>query len=71
MARRGTNNITVRMDADLWGEFGALADDRSALLRQFVEWYVRRPGAKRPSRPTEVDRTDDGDQGSDMSRSAP
>lgn len=71
MARRGTNNITVRMDEDLWSDFGALTDDRSAVLRHFVEWYVRRPGAKRPQRPTDVSRSDDSDQGSDMSRSAP
>lgn len=71
MARRGTNNITVRMPEDLWRDFGALTEDRSALLRQFVEWYVRRPGAKRPQRPLGVSRMDDGDQGSDLSRSAP
>jgi hypothetical protein len=56
MARRGSSNITVRMDPDLWRRFGDVAEDRSELIRAFVAWYAREPGAKMPRRP-EVNRT--------------
>ena len=56
MARRGTDNITLRLDRALWEEFGDLVEDRSAVLRQFVQWYVRRPDAKMPRRPGELAR---------------
>lgn len=45
-----------RLDADLWEQFDEAvrrADpdaDRSKVLRQFVAWFVREPGAKLPSR---------------------
>lgn len=68
MSRRGTNNVTIRLDEDTWREFGAAMGDRSAAIREFVYWCLRRPGAKLPKRP-DIDRTDDGDQGSDMSLS--
>lgn len=45
----------IRVDADLWDEFGKAAtasdSDRSAVLRAFMAWYARRPGAKPPTRP--------------------
>lgn len=44
--------MTLRIDPELWEEFGDVIDDRSAVLRAFVEWYVRRPGARMPPRPT-------------------
>jgi hypothetical protein len=46
-----------RLDAELWEQFGAAIrqhapeSDRSKLLRDFVSWYVHRPGAKLPARP--------------------
>jgi hypothetical protein len=46
-----------RLDGDLWEQFDEAvrhADagaDRSKVLRQFVAWFVREPGAKLPSRP--------------------
>jgi len=56
---RGVRNV----DDDLWADFGdatARADsDRSAVIRRFMEWYVRRPGAEHPRRPAEPERTDD------------
>ena len=55
MARRGADNITVRMAHDLWESFGEVVDNRSTVLREFVRWYVREPGAKMPRRP-EADR---------------
>lgn len=43
------------VDDDLWDDFGdavVRADsDRSAELRRFIEWYVRRHGADHPRRP--------------------
>lgn len=66
MARRGTNNVTLRLDESLWNRLGELTDDRSALLRQFIRWYVREPDAKMPRRPG-VNRTDEGDHGGDSS----
>ena len=46
-----------RLDEDKWAEFErnvARADpesDRSKILRQFIAWYAREPGAKLPARP--------------------
>ena len=78
MARRGEDNITVRMAHDLWERFGDVVDNRSTVLREFVRWYVREPGARMPRRepmhrgPWEpIDRTDEGDQGDRSSRSTP
>lgn len=52
---RGTARQTVRIDEALWERFGAVAEsqdtDRSALLREFIAWYVRDQGAKMPKRP--------------------
>lgn len=43
------------VDDELWDDFGdavTRADsDRSAELRSFMEWYVRRPDAEHPQRP--------------------
>ncbi|MFE6355835.1 hypothetical protein ACFVOO_23640 [Streptomyces rochei] len=40
---------------DLWRDFEAATQrtdsDRSAELRRFMEWYVRRDGAEHPRRP--------------------
>jgi predicted transcriptional regulator len=45
----------IRVDLDLWAKFGKIADqldtDRSALIRDFIRWMVREPGAKLPKRP--------------------
>jgi len=67
MPRRGTDNVTLRLDPELWRRFGELAADRSAVLREFVRWYVREPGAKALRRP-DIDRSSDTDQGRDKSR---
>ena len=44
-----------RLDDDDWDDFGAAASsedtDRSAVIRQFVRWWLRRPGATLPRRP--------------------
>jgi hypothetical protein len=45
----------IRVDPALWERFGAAtakADtDRSAVLRAFMAWYSREPGARQPIRP--------------------
>ena len=54
---RGVRGI----DDQLWDDFDASASqqesDRSALLRRFIEWHVRRPGAELPERPETVPQT--------------
>ncbi len=46
-----------RVDPGLWDRFDQAVhradaeSDRSKVLRQFVAWYVREPGAKLPARP--------------------
>ncbi|MFI2426519.1 hypothetical protein ACH5A7_20885 [Streptomyces sp. NPDC018955] len=43
-----------RIDADEWQAFGRAVPpdtDRSAVLREFVAWYLRRPKASLPKRP--------------------
>jgi hypothetical protein len=51
-----TPGRNIRVDADLWerfGEFTQVAEtDRSDVLRDFIRWYVREPGAKLPPRPS-------------------
>jgi hypothetical protein len=46
----------IRVDFDQWDEFGKAAaqqgTDRSAVLREFMAWYTRTPGARLPVRPT-------------------
>ena len=46
---------TIRMEQALWDALGpaALANghDRSSLIKQFVRWYLRTPGAQLPQRP--------------------
>lgn len=52
-SRHTTPRIVVSMPGELWRRFGVLAGvrNRSELLRQFVAWYLREPGAKLPERP--------------------
>lgn len=43
---------------DEWYEFDAAAKgagtERAALIREFIAWYLRKPGAKLPERPKTV-----------------
>jgi hypothetical protein len=41
------------MEDELWEPFGAAVGmrERAEVIRQFVAWYLRRPGAKLPVRP--------------------
>jgi hypothetical protein len=46
-----TPRQTIRVDADLWADFGEVAQpDRSAVLREFMRWYTWKPGVKMPRR---------------------
>jgi hypothetical protein len=50
-----TPQRAVRIDDETWGQLGDAADatgtDRSAILRQLAQWWLRRPGVKMPERP--------------------
>jgi hypothetical protein len=50
-----TPHRQVRLSDQDWQEFGQLADqagtDRSAVIRQLVQWWLRRPGVTLPDRP--------------------
>lgn len=53
--RGKTPSRPIRVDQELWASFGEAAGDqgmdRSAVLRAFMDWYIREPGAKLPDRP--------------------
>lgn len=55
MARPATGETPiqhVRIPKDEWDEFKEVAGRRNAsLVRQFIRWYLRKPGAKLPERP--------------------
>ena len=55
MPGRGTPKHGVRMPDEVWQRFGEAAEaagvDRTILLRAFVDWYTRQPGATLPRRP--------------------
>lgn len=42
-----------RLETELWDAFGRLVGtrQRSGLIRDFIRWYLREPGAKLPDRP--------------------
>jgi hypothetical protein len=50
-----TPHRVVRIDDELWTKAGAAVNaagtDRSALVREFLRWYVRESGAALPKRP--------------------
>jgi hypothetical protein len=52
---RGTARQTIRVDEALWDRFAEVATldetDRSAVLREFIRWYIGEPGADMPQRP--------------------
>jgi len=43
----------VRIEDELWDNLGSLVGPRkrSKLIREFIRWYLRMPGAKSPRRP--------------------
>lgn len=53
MTERHTPMRPVRIEDGLWTAFGEQVGtrNRSRLIREFIAWYLRTPGAKLPSRP--------------------
>lgn len=49
-----TQHRSVRISDDDWKDLAARAPDgdRAAVIKACVAWYLRRPGAKLPERPT-------------------
>ena len=59
MPGRGTPLACFRVPEQTWTRFAEVArengTDRAALLRAFIAWYLREPGAKLPQRPGRVE----------------
>lgn len=56
MADDTTNRVRgIRLEQNLWDKLEPAARtagyDRTGLIRQFVRWYLRIPGARLPQRP--------------------
>jgi hypothetical protein len=45
----------VRVDDETWEQFDTaaqlLGSERATLLREYIDWVLRRPGAKTPRQP--------------------
>ncbi len=55
-AKRGpSHRISFRSPNDLWEQFGQAAshhpNGRSGVVRDFIRWYLSKPGAELPERP--------------------
>ncbi len=48
-----TKHRPIRVEDELWAAFGRLVGvrNRTAVIRDFIRWYVRERGAKLPRRP--------------------
>lgn len=48
-----TTNRVIRINDEDWEEFGAQVGERqrAEIIRAFIRWHLRRPGAKLPQRP--------------------
>lgn len=55
MPRVPMRQQTIRMSQEKWDRLGEVADaagtDRSTVLRQLADWYLRERGAVLPERP--------------------
>lgn len=62
MPTPGTQRTAIRIEPELWEQFGVLAENRSQTLRDFIRWFVHEKGAKMPKRPSAdvLIRNDDG-----------
>lgn len=49
-----TTNRVVRVPDEDWADLGARAGERNRaeVIRALIAWYLRRPGAELPDRPT-------------------
>jgi hypothetical protein len=54
---RKTPQRTLVVEPEDWDELQiaakAVGSNRATVLRQFIKWYIRRPGARMPQRPGE------------------
>lgn len=55
---RGLRGVSDELWADFTAAVSRSGSDRSAILRRFMEWYVKRDGAKLPERPVDTERGD-------------
>ena len=50
-----TQHRSVRVDDETWNDAdeatSRMGTDRAKVINQFLQWYLRRPGAKLPERP--------------------
>jgi hypothetical protein len=50
-----TQHRSVRVSDEDWGDLDtaakAASSDRASLIKQFIRWYLPRPGAELPERP--------------------
>jgi hypothetical protein len=58
--RHTTPRRVISAGDELWDPFGEVvgARNRSAILRQFMAWFLRLPGARLPERPPARRKTD-------------
>lgn len=51
----GTQHRSVRVSNEDWADLltaaRRLGSDRGTVIKQFIRWYLRRPGAELPERP--------------------
>lgn len=49
-----TQHRSVRISDDDWQDLAdrAPSGDRAAIIKDLIAWYLRRPGAKLPARPS-------------------
>jgi hypothetical protein len=51
----GTQHRSVRVSDEDWADLAdvttGIGTDRGTVIKQFIRWYLRRPGAKLPERP--------------------
>ncbi|MFF0744199.1 hypothetical protein ACFYVL_27755 [Streptomyces sp. NPDC004111] len=54
-----TQHRSVRLSDEDWEDLKTRSGDRSAVIKELVGWYLRRPGAELPERPpVPADNTD-------------
>lgn len=53
--RHTTPRRVISVGDGPWAKFGEIVGERnrSDVIRQFIDWYVREPGAKFPDRPAQ------------------
>ncbi len=56
---KGTGRKSIRVESELWDEFGAatadMEDGRSGVLRDFMRWFLKKPDATLPTRDSDED----------------